>query len=149
MVVGINNITPLLTGTGDVRATVPNTVTPNSVKNTQPIKDTNQISSEVNKDGSSAISKSVEKRSLLLSSGNIGDFLTAAEKYIDASLPRKAPGTRLRITLDAGTGQFVYQGININTGDVVTQFPSEEILKFVAFNRERESHEGIVVDKKI
>jgi flagellar protein FlaG len=96
----------------------------------------------------SVIAKSSEKRFAALSSANGGDFLKAAEKLIDASLPNKPPGTRLRINRDEGSGRFVYQGVDINTGDVITQFPSEEILKFVAFNRERDGLEGIVVDEE-
>lgn len=149
MVDGINNNTPRLPGTGEIRKTVPSTTAADTVKKAQPTKDPNQISSDARKSVSSAIAKSAEERVASLTSGNLLDYLQAAEKFIDASLPNKPPGTKLRINIDNSSGRFVYQGIDVNTGDVISQFPSEEILKFVAFNRERESHEGIVVDKKI
>ena len=64
-------------------------------------------------------------------------------------MPGKPPGTRLRIDLDDASGRFIYQGIDTATGDVVTQWPAEDILKFVAFNREREGIEGIILDEEI
>ncbi len=97
---------------------------------------------------SSVISQSTEKRLDSLISGNTGDFLKAAEKFIDASLPSKPPGTKLRIALDDSSGKFIYQGVDINTGDVVTQFPSEDILKLIAYNKGRDGVEGIVVDEE-
>ncbi|MBL4893968.1 MAG: flagellar protein FlaG [Emcibacter sp.] len=115
---------------------------------TQALEDAPRLSDEVTKSVSSEIAESADKRLESLSLGKTGDYLQAAEKIISASLPNQPPGTRLRINLDDGSGRFVYQGVDVDTGDVVTQFPSEEILKFVAFNREREGLEGIVVDEE-
>ncbi len=97
----------------------------------------------------SAIVKAVQKKESLLTSGNTGEFLQTVERLIDASLPGKPPGTRLRINLDKSSGRFVYQGVDIKTGKVLTQFPADEILKQLAFIRKREGAHGIVVDKKV
>lgn len=149
MVDGLNITSPRLPGTGDIRNTVSKTAAES--RNTREAQSTEvarePAGNETNK-VSSAIAKSAEERFSVLSAGNVKGFLQAAEKYIDAALPSKPPGTKLRIDLDADTGRFVYQGVDINTGDVVTQFPSEQILKLIAFNRERDGVEGIVVDEE-
>ncbi len=149
MVDGINNISSRLPGTGEIRNTETNGDAYVNASKSQPAKEPQQVRGEENNSVSSAISKSAEKRLESLTTGNVSDFIQAAEKFINASLPSQPPGTKLRIGLDDGSGRFVYQGVDINTGDVVSQFPSEEILKFIAFNREREGLEGIVVDEEI
>lgn len=108
-----------------------------------------QTVSVQSEDITDAISKAAEKRLTTLSAGSTADFLQAAEKLINASLPHQAPNTRLRINQDEETGRYVYQGIDVNTGDVITQFPAEEILKFLAYNLGQDGVEGIVVDEKI
>ncbi len=148
MVDGTNIINPRIPGTGEKSEAVSRPVVKVGNTKTQTAVDPGQIKSEASVNISSAIAKTADRNFESLTSGNVLDFLQAAEKIIDASLPSKPPGTRLRINLDNDSGRFVYQGIDINTGDVVTQFPSEEILKFVAFSREREGVEGIVVDEK-
>lgn len=150
MVDGINIISPRLSGNGEGRASVPKPVaTPRGNQETQSSKlETVQSTSGVSNDVISGIAKSTEKRVTALSAGNTQKFLQAAEKIIDAALPNKPPGTKLRIDLDDDTGRFIYQGIDIKTGDVVIQFPSEEILKLIAFNSERDSVEGIVYDEE-
>ncbi len=149
MVDGINITNPRIPGTGEKSEAVSRPVVRIGNVETQTANDSGQIKSETPVNVSSAIAKVADRHFESLTSGNVLDFLKAAEKFIDASLPSKPPGTRLRINLDDGSGRFVYQGIDINTGDVVTQFPSEEILKFVAFSREREGLEGIVVDEEV
>jgi len=146
MVDGININSPRLSGPGEKNEVVSKAAAEsNSAPKIQKTQEVNQIQRA---DVSSVISKSAERRLDSLTSGNLGDFLKAAEKFIEASLPNKPPGTRLRIDLDDVSGRFVYQGVDINTGDVITQFPSEDILKLIAFNRERDGIEGIVVDEE-
>ncbi|NOZ65687.1 MAG: flagellar protein FlaG [Alphaproteobacteria bacterium] len=151
MVDGINIVSPRVPGTSENSGTVskPSVASPGDKQVTQPPpKEARPVKSEASNNVSSAIAKSAEARLNALSTGNVKDYLQAAEKIISASLPSKPPGTKLRINLDDGSGRFVYQGIDVKTGDVVTQFPSDEVLKFVAFSREREGLEGIVVDEK-
>ncbi|RMF16854.1 MAG: flagellar protein FlaG [Alphaproteobacteria bacterium] len=52
---------------------------------------------------------------------------------------------RLRIDQDEATGRFVYKVVNADTGEVVRQFPPEEILRIVASIREAE---GLVLDSR-
>lgn len=117
-------------------------------------KESNANKSSVQQDSkpedvTDVIGKAAEKRLKSLSAGGTSAFLEAAEKLINESLPQPAPNTRLRINQDEDTGHFVYQGIDVNTGDVITQFPAEEILKFLAYNLGKEGVEGIIVDEKI
>ncbi|VAX05005.1 hypothetical protein MNBD_ALPHA03-1901 [hydrothermal vent metagenome] len=145
-----NNITsPRLAAAGERSVAVPKaSVVTDSDAGIQPSSDAGQESRAAPTSVLSVISQSAEKRLDSLISGSAGDFLKAAEKIIDASLPNKPPGTKLRIDLDDSSGKFIYQGVDINTGEVVTQFPSEDILKLIAYNKGRDGVEGIVVDEE-
>ncbi len=148
MVEGINITSMGLSGASEKRVVPKAAVITDKASEGQPSGDSGRDNRVEKTSVSSVISQSAEKRLDSLISGNAGDFLKSVEKIIDASLPNKPPGTKLRIALDDSSGKFIYQGVDINTGDVVTQFPSEEILKFIAFNRERDGVEGIVVDEE-
>jgi len=150
MASGINISNPPLSGPGRTAGDAVKSVRIQKAASPEkPPENTSQVSHAVSGNVSSAIVKTVEKRVDVLISGNTTEFLNAAEKFINASLPGKPPGTRLRINLDKASGRFVYQGIDTKTGEVVTQFPAEEILKQLAFVRKRENANGIVVDKKV
>ena len=56
-----------------------------------------------------------------------------------------APNTKLRIDRDESSGNFIYQSVDEESGEVITQFPTEKILKVLSFHRELE---GIAVDEK-
>lgn len=47
--------------------------------------------------------------------------------------------TRSRIDKDTATGLFVYQSLDLETEEVVRQFPAEEILNFLGFYQELEA----------
>lgn len=150
MVDGINTKNPSLPATGEKGDIFSRTVG-NSNKSQQntPPKSVSGTRDIVAESISSEISKAAGQRIVSLSGGDIQDFQNAAEKFITASLPSPPPGTRLRIEVDDGSGRFVYQSIDIETGDVLNQFPAEEILKQLAFLRERNGVEGIVVDETV
>lgn len=150
MVDGININSSRLSGHGEAEIAVPRPATISArTQAVPPLEEkTAPPPREVSDNASSMIGKSTEKRLVALSAGNTAYFLQVAEKFIDASLPNKPPGTKLRIDLDSDSGRFIYQGVDVKTGDVVVQFPSEEILKLIAFNRERDGVEGIVIDEK-
>jgi len=97
---------------------------------------------------SAAIRQAADKTFASLSSGNVQKFLEVAEEFINNSLPKTSPPTRLRINQDDDTGRYVYQGVDVNTGEVIRQFPADEVLKFIAFAREQAGSgiEGIVLD---
>ncbi len=150
MVDGINIKSPLLPATVEARdAESQKKFVSSDAKQTQPDKGADSIKGN-NKtiEISSVIGRAAARRFDMLSSGSVSKILEVAEKLIEASLPSKPPGTRLRIGLDDASGRFIYQGIDIQTGDVVTQYPADEILKFVAFAREQQSVEGIVLDEE-
>ncbi|GHF29567.1 hypothetical protein GCM10017044_26050 [Kordiimonas sediminis] len=75
------------------------------------------------------------------------DPLEAAAEKIQEFIPegRIAPNTRLRIDQD-DSGMFVYQSVDKDSGEVLNQFPSKEILEFLAYYRDAE---GIVVDDEV
>lgn len=65
------------------------------------------------------------------------------EKMIARYVPKDLPNTRLQIEHDEGSGLFVYRAIDKDTGEVVRQYPTDEILRFISYFRESE---GLVVD---
>lgn len=74
------------------------------------------------------------------------DPLLKAAKLVEQFLPNEdtAPNTKLRIDRDESSGDFIYQSIDEDSGEVITQYPSEKILKMLSYYREAE---GIAVDE--
>lgn len=75
-----------------------------------------------------------------------GDFISQAEAILDKALSLQSANIKLSIDVDDESGLFVYKGIDKQSGEVVSQFPAEEILALIASYREKE---GIVVDEKV
>ena len=71
-------------------------------------------------------------------------LLDKAAATIGKYIPHQPPGTQLRIEKDKSTNLFVYQAVNPKNGEVVSQYPSEQIVKFISYFREKE---GLAVDK--
>lgn len=72
------------------------------------------------------------------------NLLEKAATNIERYIPQPPPGTQLRIEKDQATNLYVYQAVNSRNGEVVSQYPSEQIIKFISFFREME---GMAVDK--
>ena len=74
------------------------------------------------------------------------DPLLKAAKLVEQFIPVEdtAPNTKLRIDRDESSGDFIYQSIDKESGEVIAQFPSEKILKMLSYYREAE---GIAVDE--
>lgn len=74
------------------------------------------------------------------------DPLIKAAKLVEQFMPSEdtAPNTRLRIDRDESSGNFIYQSVDEESGEVIAQFPSEKILKMLSFYREAE---GIAIDE--
>lgn len=53
---------------------------------------------------------------------------------------------RLSISFDKEAGRFVYRGVDRETGEVVRQYPPEEIIDQIAAIRE---FAGVIVDRKL
>lgn len=76
------------------------------------------------------------------------DPLLKAAKLVEKFMPTEdtAPNTKLRIDRDESSGDFIYQSVDEESGEVITQFPTEQILKILSFYREAE---GIAVDENV
>lgn len=137
MVESINTIGTALSGTGVVReALVPE-------KKQEVAKASVKL--DIRSDDKTLDLSSDDKLQLALKDDvDTQDFIKSAEKYINKFLPEQAPNTKLRIDQD-DYGNFIYQGVDVDSGEIVTQFPAEEVLDFIAFYREKE---GIVVDEQ-
>ncbi len=72
--------------------------------------------------------------------------LPKVAELLDRFVPKELPNTRLQIEHDETTGLFVYKSINAESGEIVRQYPAEEILRFISFYRERE---GVIVDDRV
>jgi flagellar protein FlaG len=59
------------------------------------------------------------------------------------------PKTHLTISRDETANTFVYRSIDTNTGDVVWQYPVEQVLRMAHRLRESEGLEPHAVDEKI
>jgi flagellar protein FlaG len=70
----------------------------------------------------------------------------ALRTAIQAIDPAFNPDTsRLSIALDADLNRFIYRSIDKTTGEVIGQYPAEEILRAIKYLREVE---GLVVDER-
>ena len=65
------------------------------------------------------------------------------EKLIKKSLPSNS---KLRIDHDKETGTYIYRAVDPDTGEVISQYPPEQLVKLRQFLAEME---GMLVDKKI
>ena len=77
---------------------------------------------------------------------NSDDFIGQAEAILNEALSLKSADTKLSIDIDDDSGLFVYKSIDKQSGEVISQFPAEEVLALIAYYREAE---GIVVDEKV
>jgi flagellar protein FlaG len=59
------------------------------------------------------------------------------------------PGTRLTITKDEAANTFVYRSIDRDTGEVMWQYPVEQVLRMAHRLRELEGLDQHQVDEKI
>jgi uncharacterized FlaG/YvyC family protein len=59
------------------------------------------------------------------------------------------PSTRLTITRDEDANTFVYRSINAETGEVVWQYPVEQVLRMAHRLRELEGLDTHQVDQKV
>ncbi len=53
--------------------------------------------------------------------------------------------SRLQIDLDKDAGVFIYKSVNPETGEVIAQFPSDDVVRALTQFRDAE---GLVVDKR-
>ncbi|MBI1210941.1 MAG: hypothetical protein GC190_05725 [Alphaproteobacteria bacterium] len=73
---------------------------------------------------------------------------THIEKPVEPVV-KAEPSTRLTITRDEAANTFVYRSINAETGEVVWQYPVEQVLRMAHRLRELEGLDSHVVDETI
>lgn len=80
--------------------------------------------------------------------GSNEDPLALAAEVLEEFIPEieQTPNTRLRIDKDDETGRFIYYNVDNDSGEVVRQFPPENILKFLSYYRDPE---GLILDDEI
>ena len=64
---------------------------------------------------------------------------------VEAFIPTGEDNTKLSIEKDETTGQFIYRALDKESGEIVHQFPPEDILRVL---RAKRKAEGLVIDKK-
>lgn len=69
-----------------------------------------------------------------------------AEELLNRLLSSELGQSRLRINRHDAAGRYVYESIDKRSGEVVKQFPTEEILEVLAYYREAQ---GLVVDDEV
>ena len=76
------------------------------------------------------------------------DPLEQAAELLEEFIPEveQVANTSLRIDKDEETGRFVYFSIDDESGEVVRQFPPENILEFLSYYR---GLEGLLLDEDI
>ena len=67
----------------------------------------------------------------------------AVEKLIKKSLPTNS---RLQIVQDKDTGEYIYRSIDPTTGEVIKQWPPEQLL---ALREDLKTMECLLVDKQV
>ncbi len=73
--------------------------------------------------------------------------VVALQETVDRLISQAMPSdAKLQIDQDKDTGTFIYRSINPDTGEVIQQWPPEELLKLRASMRELE---GMLVDKTV
>lgn len=73
-----------------------------------------------------------------------GDFVSQAEAILNKVLTLKSANTKLSIDVDDESGLFVYKSVDKESGEVVSQFPTEKVLAIIANYRDTE---GLVIDE--
>lgn len=76
------------------------------------------------------------------------DPFELAAEVLEEFIPEEelVSNTRLRIDKDDETGRFVYYSVDDESGEVIRQFPPENILKFLSYYR---GLEGLLLDDTV
>ena len=89
----------------------------------------------------SAESNTPEKQKLEgVSRSNLNELQQLTEQAFAAD------DLRLSISFEQSIGRFVYRGVNRETGEVVREYPPEEVIKRIAHLREIA---GITIDRRL
>ena len=77
--------------------------------------------------------------------GPAAHVIRAMERVLERLSPELTK-SRLSISRDDETGKFVYRSIDTDTGEVIRQWPDEEMLRLTTYLRE---FEGLLVDARV
>ena len=75
------------------------------------------------------------------------EILTAENEIAKLAKGVSSPSGRLSIDEDRDSGDFVYRVVDASTGEVLNQWPREELLKHARIARAQ--YEGLVVDEEV
>ena len=80
--------------------------------------------------------------------GTIQDSFEKAAELLEEFIPEaeQLANTRLRIDRDDETGRFIYLSVDDESGEVIRQFPPENIIKFLSYYR---GLEGLLLDDTV
>jgi flagellar protein FlaG len=73
---------------------------------------------------------------------------TDSAKPVEPVVPVE-PSTRLTITRDEAANAFVYRSVNTDTGEVMWQYPVEQVLRMAQRLRELEGLDAHHLDQKV
>ena len=77
--------------------------------------------------------------------GTTTEPLQRVEEVLNSALGSQTlPNSRLEISVHDDTGRFIYRAVHKDTGEVLHQYPADEVLRQLAYYR---NLEGIVVDE--
>lgn len=85
----------------------------------------------------------VNPQSNLAPDQRVEEMQAAMEKLIRKGLPSNS---KLQIEQDKETGTFIYRSVDPETGEVIKQWPPEQLIKLREYLREME---GMLIDKKV
>lgn len=60
----------------------------------------------------------------------------------------KLDNTKLTVSLDADTGTYIYKSVNAEDGEVVWQWPSEQVMRVIQYFRRIESLDEKLAPKR-
>ncbi len=104
------------------------------------VKTNNRLNKEA------VVKQNIDNKFNDINTGNAEKYLSLAEEIINSTLPKKAPNTKLSIELDDDTRRAIYKMVDVDSGEILHQFPSKEILAFISYYREKE---GVLVNKEV
>ena len=84
--------------------------------------------------------------SLMAGLNGTDEPLSLVAEVIQSFIPDARPNTRLVIEEDGETGRFIYQSFDKETGQLVSQFPPEDLMNFLRVHRDTA---GLIVDGEV
>jgi hypothetical protein len=65
-----------------------------------------------------------------------------------ATPPAGLDNTKLTVSLDSETGTYIYKSVNADDGEIVWQWPSEQVMRVIQYFRRIESLEDKLAAKR-